>query len=137
MATSAQLCPGQTEEVWPPHNLQSWTMTQSAAQLRRLKLTLANRCMQRCAHWLWGAVRVAVRARATHLLSYTNRRMLPFCSSCVHPTQALASLQGLFLPEGYPASTTRDYLPYMLWTFPTHGMSNSAAGGKGPGGQSM
>jgi hypothetical protein len=29
-------------------------------------------------------------------------------------------LRALFLPEGFPASVTPDYLPYQLWSIPTH-----------------
>lgn len=30
------------------------------------------------------------------------------------------SIRDLFLPPGYPASVTPDYLPYQLWSVPTH-----------------
>ena len=29
-------------------------------------------------------------------------------------------VKSLFLPEGYPDSVTPDYLPYQLWSMPTH-----------------
>lgn len=29
-------------------------------------------------------------------------------------------LKTLFLPEGYPASVSPDYLQYQLWALPTH-----------------
>ena len=32
----------------------------------------------------------------------------------------LALLRSFFLPAGYPATVTPDYLPYQLWTAPTH-----------------
>lgn len=32
----------------------------------------------------------------------------------------LEALQALYLPAGYPASVTPDYLPYQLWTVPAH-----------------
>jgi hypothetical protein len=32
----------------------------------------------------------------------------------------LDALRNLYLPAGYPASTTPDYLRYQLWTLPAH-----------------
>lgn len=34
--------------------------------------------------------------------------------------QLVTFLKSLFLPDGYPATTTPDYLPYQLWATPTH-----------------
>ena len=31
-----------------------------------------------------------------------------------------AKIKSLFLPEGFPSSVTPDYLPYQLWSMPTH-----------------
>jgi hypothetical protein len=36
------------------------------------------------------------------------------------PADLLAPLETLFLPQGWPHSVTPDYLPYQLWTFPSH-----------------
>ena len=34
--------------------------------------------------------------------------------------QLIQFLEALFMPPGYPASTTPDYLSYQLWSMPTH-----------------
>jgi hypothetical protein len=33
---------------------------------------------------------------------------------------ALRSIKAFMLPPGFPNTVTADYLPYVLWSFPTH-----------------
>ena len=36
------------------------------------------------------------------------------------PRDVVSRVRSLFLPEGFPSSVTPDYLPYQLWSMPTH-----------------
>jgi hypothetical protein len=48
--------------------------------------------------------------------------MAPQQTAAANPGQKLlAGARSLFVPDGWPASTTPDYMPYQLWALPTHG----------------
>jgi len=54
----------------------------------------------------------------------SEERLSSSGSGMLHSTQLLedasTAVQTFLLPAGYPNSVTPDYLPFMMWTFPTH-----------------
>jgi hypothetical protein len=82
-----------------------------------------------------GPQQEGVGAESVSSSSENDDSIMQTATSSSSPGQKLlAGARSLFVPDGWPASTTPDYMPYQLWALPTHGGLRYGKDANGSGG---